>query len=101
VLIRRAWVGAAPTRETAQQLDRYRGYAPGGATRHWGADELAASTDPAEVVSLLADAVRTAGCDALNIRVHMPGIAPANAREQIERIGREAVPQLRQSLSNR
>lgn len=94
VLVRRAWIGEPPKRETARQLDTYRGYAPAGAGAHWGADELAASTDPATVASHLADALRTAGCDALNIRVHVDGVSPADAREQIERIGREVVPVL-------
>ena len=32
VLIRRAWVGTAPARETERQVDTYRSYAPGGAS---------------------------------------------------------------------
>lgn len=100
VLVRRAWVGEPPARETAQQLETYRGYA-GGATRYWGADELAASNEPTDVAAHLAEAVRTAGCDALNIRVHVPGVSPADAREQIERIGREVVPRVGEALSER
>ena len=36
VLIRRAWVGDPPVQQTAQQLDTYRSYAPGGAAAQLG-----------------------------------------------------------------
>jgi len=92
VLVRRAWVGAPPTRQIAQQMDNYRGYAPPGATRHWGADELAADRDAQTVAARLVDAIRTTGVDALNIRVHVPGVAPADARLQIAALGADVLP---------
>jgi alkanesulfonate monooxygenase SsuD/methylene tetrahydromethanopterin reductase-like flavin-dependent oxidoreductase (luciferase family) len=95
VLIRRAWVGEPPARQTAQQLDTYRSYAPPGAAANWGTDEMAAATDASEVAERLVDAAATAGTDALNLRVHVPGVTPADARAQIERLGADVVPRIR------
>jgi len=95
VLVRRAWIGEPPARETARQLDTYRGYAPTGASARWGADELASASDGRDVAAQLAQAARTAGVDALNIRVHVPGVSPADAREQIVALGTRVMPLLR------
>jgi alkanesulfonate monooxygenase SsuD/methylene tetrahydromethanopterin reductase-like flavin-dependent oxidoreductase (luciferase family) len=95
VLVRRAWVGDPPAQETAQQVDTYRSYAPAGAAAHWGADEMVAAPDAAEVAERLVDAARVAGTDALNLRVHVPGVTPADARAQIERLGADVVPRIR------
>jgi len=95
VLVRRAWLGAPPRAAVERQVDRYASYAPGTATTHWGADEMAAGDDPAEVASALEDATARAGVDALNLRVHVPGVSVDAAREQIVRLGSEVVPRLR------
>jgi alkanesulfonate monooxygenase SsuD/methylene tetrahydromethanopterin reductase-like flavin-dependent oxidoreductase (luciferase family) len=97
VLIRRAWVGEPPAAEAERQTGVYRSYAPGAAAAHWGTDEMAASTDPAEVAERLADAARIAGADAVNVRVHVPGITTASVREQVERIGAQVVPVLHET----
>ena len=91
ILIRRAWVGEAPRIEFDQQVDVYRSYAPGAAQANWGADELA-NDQPAE---RLAAALEATGADALNIRVHVPGIAASAVRDQIARLGAEVLPRLR------
>ena len=98
VLIRRAWIGEPPTQLTTQQVDTYRSYAPAGAAANWGTDELATAADAGEVAALLADAARTAGATALNVRVHVAGVTPADARAQIERLGADAVPAIRDAL---
>jgi hypothetical protein len=95
VLIRRAWLGEPPRALESEQLSRYRSYAPVGATAHWGADEMAVSSDPAEVAARLIDAATVAGTDALNIRVHVPGVAPAAVRSQIAQLGALVAPILR------
>jgi alkanesulfonate monooxygenase SsuD/methylene tetrahydromethanopterin reductase-like flavin-dependent oxidoreductase (luciferase family) len=95
VLIRRAWVGEPPAVETERQASVYRSYAPDAAAAHWGADEMAASTDPVEVADRLVEAATAAGADAVNVRVHVPGISPTVVREQIERIGSGVVPRIR------
>ena len=76
----------------------YRSYAPGAAPAHWGRDEMAQSTDADEVVEHLVGAARDAGADALNLRVHVPGVGPEAAREQIERLGTDVVPRVRDAL---
>jgi hypothetical protein len=39
--------------------------------------------------------LRATSADALNVRVHVAGLAPEAAREQIEAVGREVVPRVR------
>jgi alkanesulfonate monooxygenase SsuD/methylene tetrahydromethanopterin reductase-like flavin-dependent oxidoreductase (luciferase family) len=95
VLVRRAWLGTPPRAAVDRQIDRYAAYAPGAATGHWGADEMAVGDDPAEVAAVLVDARARAGADALNLRVHVPGVSVDAAREQIVRLGSEVVPRLR------
>jgi alkanesulfonate monooxygenase SsuD/methylene tetrahydromethanopterin reductase-like flavin-dependent oxidoreductase (luciferase family) len=94
VLVRRAWLGDPPRADVDRQLDVYRGYAPGAAPAHWGADEMVVSADPAAVARGLFDARARAGADALNLRVHVPGVTVEAAREQIARLGEEVLPLL-------
>jgi alkanesulfonate monooxygenase SsuD/methylene tetrahydromethanopterin reductase-like flavin-dependent oxidoreductase (luciferase family) len=98
VLIRRAWLGEPPRARLDDQVDVYRSYTPPSAQASWGADELVAATGPSSVADALADAVRRAGCDSLNLRVHVPGVSPREAREQIERLGDETLGTLRVAL---
>ena len=99
VLIRRAWVGEPPREGVARQLDVYRSYAPGATQTHWQGEQLVASTAAGDVADGLADAARRAGADAVNVRVHVPGVTPDAAREQIARLGDEVVTALREQLS--
>jgi len=46
----------------------------------------------------LIHAAQTAGVDAINVRVHVPGVPPAAVRDQIERIGADVVPAVRDAL---
>jgi len=48
----------------------------------------------------LADALTRSGADALNLRVHVPGVSPAQVREQIVRLGTETLPRLRARLAS-
>jgi alkanesulfonate monooxygenase SsuD/methylene tetrahydromethanopterin reductase-like flavin-dependent oxidoreductase (luciferase family) len=100
VLVRRCWLGEPPRADVERQLDVYRGYAPGAAPAHWGRDEMAQSLDPEAVAGHLVVVARAAGADALNLRVHVPGVEPAAARDQIERIGWEVVPRVRAALTH-
>ena len=99
VLIRRAWLGDAPRGNLDAQLDVYRGYTSAAAQAKWGTDELAGGDEPGEVVDALHDAALRAGADAVNLRVHVPGVTPEMAREQIERLGDEVVAPLRARLA--
>ena len=99
VLIRRCWLGEPPRADVDRQVDVYRSYAPDAAPTHWGRDEMAQSSDGDEVVDRLVGAARDAGADAINLRVHVPGVSREAAREQIERLGREVVPGVRAGLT--
>ena len=101
VLIRRAWVGEAPRGDLDAQRAVYQGYAAAKAQQHWGADELLGSDDPAAVAEGLVDALARSGADALNLRVHVPGVTPAQVREQIARLGTEVLPRLRARFASR
>jgi len=92
VLIRRAWVGPPPRALVDQQVDVYRSYSSADAMQHWGRDELAVAEDPADVAAHLVGTLHASGCDALNLRIHVPGVAPTDAREQIERLGTAVLP---------
>lgn len=98
ILIRRAWLGEPPRENLEQQLDVYRSYSSPVAQMHWGGDELIGAPAAAEVAAGLVDALHRAGADALNVRVHMPGVSPDAARDQIARLGDEVVPELREAL---
>jgi alkanesulfonate monooxygenase SsuD/methylene tetrahydromethanopterin reductase-like flavin-dependent oxidoreductase (luciferase family) len=100
ILIRRAWVGEPPRARVDDQVDVYRGYSSSSAMQHWGTDELVGSTDGEAVSGQLVDVLQRAGADALNLRVHVPGVTPELAREQIIRLGSEVLPKLHESLGN-
>ncbi len=99
ILIRRAWVGEPPREGVARQLDVYRRYAPVASQTHWQGEQLVASTSAGDVAAGLADAARRAGADAVNIRIHVSGVTPEAAREQIARLGDDVIPALREELS--
>ncbi len=84
ILIRRVWIGPAPTDNMAAQMERYRGYAPQRAVAGWGEDDsLIAGADGAEVAERLHDAMTRTGCDVVNVRVFLAGLTPAQVHEQI------------------
>jgi hypothetical protein len=90
VLIRRVWLGE-PQRELIDaQRAVYDSYAPGAA-----ADQTIAASGPEELAELLGVAQRAAGADAINLRVHLPGLAPEVIRAQIDALAHEVVPRLR------
>lgn len=96
VLIRRVWVGPPPDESVNTQMDRYRAAAPAWAQEHWSADGgLITSEDPRDVAERLHQQVTAAGCTALNVRVFHAGVSAEVCREQIDRVGREVLPDLR------
>jgi alkanesulfonate monooxygenase SsuD/methylene tetrahydromethanopterin reductase-like flavin-dependent oxidoreductase (luciferase family) len=94
VLIRRAWVGEPPRERLDRQMEVYRNYATAEAQSHWRADELVHAIEPEDVAAGLADAARRAGTDALNLRVHAPGVSPEVARQQIALLDHDVLPLL-------
>jgi alkanesulfonate monooxygenase SsuD/methylene tetrahydromethanopterin reductase-like flavin-dependent oxidoreductase (luciferase family) len=99
VMVRRVWVGPPPKDLLDQQLDVYRGYARSEVMEHWGKDQNVWSDDPMEVAERLAVVAARAGADAINMRIHVPGVMPGDAREQIVRLGDEVIPALRDTLA--
>ncbi|HEX6310809.1 MAG TPA: LLM class flavin-dependent oxidoreductase [Acidimicrobiia bacterium] len=97
ILIRRAWVGEPPGERVERQLDVYRSYAAPAAQQHWEGEQLVAAPDARAVGERLADVAHRAGADAVNVRVHVPGVTPEAAREQIDRLADAVVP-LRETL---
>ena len=97
MLVRRAWLGEPPRADVDHQIDVYRGYAPRAAPAHWGADEMVVGDRPRarSPRGSCSTRQRAPGADALNLRVHVPGVSVEAAREQIARLGDEVLPQLR------
>jgi alkanesulfonate monooxygenase SsuD/methylene tetrahydromethanopterin reductase-like flavin-dependent oxidoreductase (luciferase family) len=99
VLIRRAWVGEPPRERVDDQVDVYRSYSSQSAMEHWGRDELVDAPTADDVVEGLLDALARADADALNLRVHVPGVTPEAARDQIAGLGDAVLPRLHEALS--
>jgi alkanesulfonate monooxygenase SsuD/methylene tetrahydromethanopterin reductase-like flavin-dependent oxidoreductase (luciferase family) len=97
VMVRRAWLGDPPRAEVDRQVDVYRGYAPTAAATHWGADEMIVADRAVDVARGLLDAQHESGADALNVRVHVPGVSVEAVRAQIACLGDEVLPLLRES----
>ncbi len=97
VLIRRVWLGRPRTELVEAQRRVYASYAEAASG---SGDQTLASDDPATLADLLDEAVRQSGADALNLRIHLPGMPPGEVREQIARLGAEVVPRLRQRPSH-
>lgn len=99
VLIRRVWIGEPPRQAFEDQLDVYRSYSSEAAQANWRDNGWICGDQGDDLAEELAAAVRGANATALNLRVHAPGITPAQAREQIERLGDEVLPALRARLA--
>ena len=82
------------------QVDVYRSYSPASAQAHWGGDEVVDAPTADDVVGGLLDGLARSGGDALNLRVHVPGVSPDAAREQIIRLGDEVLGPLRAALGD-
>jgi hypothetical protein len=95
VLIRRVWLGRVATDLVRRQREVYDSYA--GTAQEFGDDQTVAADSPDEMVNRLASIIDATGIDALNLRVHLPGIAPEEAREQIAVIGADVVTPLKRS----
>ena len=91
VLIRRVWLGQPDGALVSRQRDVYDGYAPAS----FGEDQTVSAGDPAVLAEMLHTALRVSGADALNLRVHLPGMSVADIREQIVRLGDEVLPRFR------
>lgn len=99
IAIRRVWLGDAPKESEREQMAFYRGYARGDTQKHWGeGEELIAAPTGGELAERLAAFCEAGGCDALNLRLHLTGLAPERIREQVEALGSEVLPTLAREL---
>jgi alkanesulfonate monooxygenase SsuD/methylene tetrahydromethanopterin reductase-like flavin-dependent oxidoreductase (luciferase family) len=96
VLIRRVWLGGAQSELVERQRHFYQGVR--GEERPLPADQTVISPDGKEMAATLADLLGATGADALNLRVHLPGMSPAAVREQIAGLTGDVLPALRQLL---
>jgi alkanesulfonate monooxygenase SsuD/methylene tetrahydromethanopterin reductase-like flavin-dependent oxidoreductase (luciferase family) len=92
VIIRRVWVGEPKTELVAQQRAVYQSYAKEG--RPLPEDETIVAADPAEIAERLFACRVEAGADAINLRLHLPGFAPAEVRQQITVLTESVLPRL-------
>jgi alkanesulfonate monooxygenase SsuD/methylene tetrahydromethanopterin reductase-like flavin-dependent oxidoreductase (luciferase family) len=96
VLIRRVWLGRPDITLVDRQRQVYDSYAAPSVA--FGEDQTVSADDPAELAERLVAALRAAGADALNLRVHLPGMPAIAVREQIVHLGDEVVPRLRAAV---
>ena len=99
IAIRRVWIGDPPDEEMAAQMAHYRSYAPESAKKNWAGDQLIAAPTGEEAADRLAAFLDAAGCDAVNVRVHVSGLTPAQVSTQLDRHGNEFLPALRARLT--
>jgi alkanesulfonate monooxygenase SsuD/methylene tetrahydromethanopterin reductase-like flavin-dependent oxidoreductase (luciferase family) len=92
VLIRRVWLGDLPTELVRRQRATYDSYS--GAATVFGDDQTICTDQPAAMADRLIEAVEQSGADALNLRVHLPGMSTESVRAQIARIATEVVPMI-------
>ncbi len=97
VIIRRVWVGQAKAELVAQQRAVYQSYARDG--RPLPEDETIIAPDPAEIAERLFAGYVEAGADAINLRVHLPGITPTEARQQIAVLAESVLPRLSELMA--
>lgn len=93
VLIRRVWLGRSPSALIDRQRAVYESYSE----RSFDEDQTIASDEPAELAERIVATVTEVGADALNLRVQLPGMAPAEVREQITRVGSSVVGRVKES----
>ena len=101
ILIRRVWLGRAPGEASKSQLAFYKSSTNEKTQSSWGGDELVAAENGDELAERLAAAARETGSQALNLRIHQVGVDHGAIRDQIERLGREMLPSLRERLAER
>jgi alkanesulfonate monooxygenase SsuD/methylene tetrahydromethanopterin reductase-like flavin-dependent oxidoreductase (luciferase family) len=93
VLIRRVWLGDLRGDLVARQRQVYDSVT--GDPAAFGADQTVSSADPVALAELLSEAARRAGATSLDLRVHLPGMAPEAVRGQISALGAEVVSRLK------
>jgi alkanesulfonate monooxygenase SsuD/methylene tetrahydromethanopterin reductase-like flavin-dependent oxidoreductase (luciferase family) len=90
------WVGVPPEGAVAKQMELYRSYSKQQHQQDFNDDALATIYGRADdVAERLCQLVATTHATALNLRVHVGGISPAAAIDQIRALGAEVLPLVR------
>lgn len=98
VLSRHVWVGAAPEAQSAAEVSRYQSFTPTAMHNRLSAeDSLIAELDASVLAERLAQAREATGATTLSLRVHHPGVGPADIRRQLETLGADVLGLLRRS----
>jgi alkanesulfonate monooxygenase SsuD/methylene tetrahydromethanopterin reductase-like flavin-dependent oxidoreductase (luciferase family) len=85
ILIRRVWMGEGVGVRQDKQVDVYRSYSSTAAQSRWGSNQTQILRgDVDEVVAGLREALTATGADALNLRLHVPGVTPKEIEQQTE-----------------
>lgn len=95
VVIVRVWLGDPPEALMRKALEHYRDASSEANVRGGIADVLLSDDDPAALAESVASHAARCRADSLNLRIHVAGLDPLAAREQIEAIGTEVVPRVR------
>jgi alkanesulfonate monooxygenase SsuD/methylene tetrahydromethanopterin reductase-like flavin-dependent oxidoreductase (luciferase family) len=99
VIIRRVWLGEPLAELVAQQRQFYQS---GRGTKGTPQDDhTITTTDPLELAERLLEIMTITSADAINLRVHLPGISPAAVRDQIEQLNAHTLPRLKKLLGER
>ncbi len=100
ILIRRVWIGDRPEGLGAEQLEWYRAAAPASRSQYWGdADQTIVASTGEALADRLMGLLDFVGPVALNLRVHVPGLAPEVVERQIVELGEDVLPRLRAHLA--
>jgi len=99
ILIRRVWLGEPPRQAFEDQLEVYRSYSTDAALAHWRDNGWICGEDPRQLADALATCVRESNTTCLNIRLHAPGIDAAAVQGQINALGADVLPLVRQELA--
>lgn len=99
VLIRFVWVGEPPTSAIASKFQEYRRNSSADGALSSAESQIIASTDPGEIADRLRQAMLSSGRTCLHLRVHVPGIEPEVARDQIRALAEGVLPRLRSAAS--
>jgi alkanesulfonate monooxygenase SsuD/methylene tetrahydromethanopterin reductase-like flavin-dependent oxidoreductase (luciferase family) len=94
VAIRRVWLGRPPGELIGRQRAVYDSYGrgPGG----FGDDQTITAEGGSQLAEQIHAVWRASGVDALNLRVHLPGVTPTEARRQITALAEQVLPALRE-----
>ncbi|MDQ1396533.1 MAG: hypothetical protein QOG64_1792 [Acidimicrobiaceae bacterium] len=101
VLCRRVWVGDPPRDLFAAQLAGYQSHAESGSWLQGVGVNALISGSPAAIADRLVAEGRAATASAFALRVHISGLDPGAAEEQIHLVGEQVLPPLREALVRR